>query len=87
MKFTKNPTTSSEILDGEICIFNANNAQYINLNSTASRIWELLDLQINIKQIVDILKKEYQGSEIKLEDETRLFIDQCLESGILICDK
>ncbi len=86
MKLTKNPYTSSEILDNEVCIFNPNNAQYITLNSTASRIWELLDLQINIREIVEILKKEYKEKDNILEDETKTFINQCIESGILICD-
>ena len=87
MKLTKNPYTSSEILDEEVCIFNPNNAQYVTLNSTASRIWELLDLQINIKEIVKILKKEYEEKESKLENEITSFIEECLENGILICDK
>ena len=87
MKLRKNPYTSSEVLDEEVCIFNPNNAHYITLNSTASRIWELLDLQINIKEIVEILKKEYKEKEIKLEEETRSFIEDCIENGILIYDK
>lgn len=87
MKLTKNPYTSSEILDEEVCIFNPNNAQYVTLNSTASRIWELLDLQINIKEIVKILKKEYEEKESKLENEITSFIEECLENGILIRDK
>ena len=87
MKLSKNPYTSSEVLDDEVCIFNPNNAQYITLNSTASRIWDLLDLQINIKEIVEILKKEYTEKEIKLEDETRSFIENCIETGILIYEK
>ena len=87
MNLRKNPYTSSEVLDDEVCIFNPNNAQYITLNSTASRIWDLLDLQINIKEIVEILKKEYTEKEIKLEDETRSFIEDCIETGILIYEK
>ena len=87
MKLKKNPYTSSEILDEEVCIFNPNNAQYITLNSTASRIWDLIDLQINIKEIVEILKKEYNEKEIKLEDETRSFIEDCIKNGILIYEK
>ena len=87
MKLKKNKYNSSEILDEEVCIFNPNNAQYITLNSTASRIWDLLDLQINIEEIVEILKKEYNEKEIKLEDETRSFIEDCIETGILIYEK
>ena len=41
----------------------------------------------NVKEIVKILKKEYDEKEIKLEDETRSFIEDCIETGILIYEK
>lgn len=84
MKLTKNDSVISEILDGEICIFNPKNAEYINLNSTGTRIWELLDSLKDINEIIQILKTEYKDQDLNIEKETKLFIDDCIKNNILV---
>ena len=59
MKLKKNEAVISEVLDGEICIFNPKNANYINLNSTATKIWKLLDSIEELNEIITILKLEF----------------------------
>ena len=53
MKLKKNEAVISEVLDGEICIFNPKNANYINLNSTATKIWKLLDSIEELNEIIN----------------------------------
>ena len=87
MKLTKNKNLVSEILDREICIFNPINSQYINLNSTATRIWEILDTSRNINELIKILKLEYKDNGSLLESHVSLFIEDCIKNGILKYEK
>ena len=84
MKLKKNDEVISEILDGEICIFNPKNANYINLNSTATRIWELLDSLEEVDKIINKLKSEFPDQNLVVEDQTKLFIEDCIRNDILI---
>ena len=87
MKLKKNPKVVTEKLDGEICIFNPENANYINLNFTGSKIWDLLDKTIDVEEIIRLLKSEYESENQIIENETKLFIKKCLENNLLISFK
>ena len=43
MYFKKNPQIVYASLDSEVCLFNPERGEYLNLNSTASLIWNLID--------------------------------------------
>ena len=83
MKIARNPLFVSEVLDGEICIFDPTNASYFNLNSTGSFIWRALTKSKSRDEILELLFKEYK---IKLEDkrEVLAFIDECIKNEIFI---
>lgn len=46
-------------IDGEIVMMSIENSEYYGLNSTASRIWSLIEKPTNIKNICDQLITEY----------------------------
>ena len=43
MVIVRNPEVCAAELDGEICLFEPVKAEYLNLNSTGSAIWNLLE--------------------------------------------
>ena len=83
MRIIRNPSFVSEILDGEVCVFDPLNAFYFNLNSSGSFIWNFLKTSKSIDEIYEVLLEEYN---LKLEDkkEVLCFIDECIKNKIFI---
>ncbi|MBO8240569.1 PqqD family protein [Prochlorococcus marinus XMU1412] len=87
MKLKKNPKLVSEVLDEEICLFNPKNAKYINLNSTGSIIWGLLDTSKEVDEIIKIMKKGYKDKNTNIENEIMLFINDGIANDIFYYEK
>ena len=84
MLLSRNMAVCAAMLDGEICLFDPDNAQYLNLNSTGSAIWELLEEPMELEQIVDNLITKYSIERNKCLEETKLFVEASLKQGFLI---
>lgn len=84
MTLSRNIAVCAALLDGEICLFDPENAHYLNLNSTGSAIWELLEEPMELEQLVDKLVARYSIEKNKCLVETKLFIEASLEQGFLI---
>ena len=69
-------------LDEEVCLFNPEKGEYLNLNQTGSRIWNLLDKPTPIDQIIELLKKEFEGNTKNIESTTESFIQDGLGKEI-----
>jgi len=50
-------------IDGEAVMMNIQTGKYYGLDEIGSRIWELMEQKIQVKAIIDQLKKEYDVSE------------------------
>ena len=50
-------------IDGEAAMMNIQTGKYYGLDEIGSRIWELMEQKIQVKAIIDQLKKEYDVSE------------------------
>lgn len=79
---------SSEIcaaeLDGEMCLFNPENAQYLNLNATGSSIWNLLDVPVDVDGLISALQGLYEVDSLVCRRETEAFVAEALKRGMLV---
>ena len=50
-------------IDGEAVMMNIQTGKYYGLDEIGSRIWELLEHKIQVKEIIEQLQKEYDVSE------------------------
>ena len=73
----------SSVLDGEVCLFNPDNAEYINLNKTGSFIWNLLDRDITLKQILEETMAKYKVEKEICEKEIVIFIDNLSKNQLI----
>ena len=65
MRIKKNPEVLSALLDQEWCLFVPSTSNYLNLNSTGSFLWELLEDTDDFNLIV---KKVFENYDISIED-------------------
>jgi hypothetical protein len=83
MLLSRNPDIYAAELDGEVCLFNPESAEYLNLNATASCIWSLLENQAIFEDLVVTLQKLYMVDENTCRLETERFVAEALQKGML----
>jgi len=80
----RNPEICAAELDGEICLFHPENAQYLNLNSTGSAIWTLLEDSTDREGLVAQLLARFEVDEAICRRETEAFLAEALALGMLL---
>ncbi|MBV6627770.1 MAG: PqqD family protein [Rivularia sp. (in: Bacteria)] len=71
-------------LTGEIVILEMESESYYNLNSVASRIWELLTSLENVEASIQQLLQVYLVDEATLSQDVTNFADEFVQEGLLI---
>ena len=83
MKYVRNNNFYSATLDNEICIFDPDRGKYHNLNKVGSRIWEILQNDCSIDEIVNSLLDTYEVSREQCYSDTNEFIKVAVKDKII----
>ena len=84
MKFyARKSSTTSAKLDDKFSLFIVNIGSYINLNTTASFIWENLENKVNITELKEIILNTFEVDEDLLEKDLLSFLEKAEELGIV----
>jgi len=75
---------SRELDDQTLIIFNIDTQTTTTFNETAKKIWELLDEDHSLKEIVEILQAEYNVNGKELMKDVNKFITRCNNLKLLI---
>ncbi len=59
----RDPGQEFSMIDDEVVMLSLKNGEYYALNSVASRIWEIIEQGTAVKQITEILMKEFEVDE------------------------
>ena len=84
MKYVRNNSFYSATLDNEICIFDPERGKYHNLNKVGSKIWEILQNDCSLEEIVDSLLDIYEVSKDKCYSDTNEFIKNAVKDKIIL---
>ena len=84
MLYRQNPNICAAELDGEICLFDPNKAEYLSLNSSGSAIWNLLAEPIDKGAIVAELLERYEVEEATCQSEVEAFLKDATEQGLVL---
>ena len=86
MLILRNPEICAAELDGEICLFHPENAQYLNLNATGSAIWTVLEAPTDRDGLVAQLLTRFEVEEATCRKETEAFLSEAFALGMLLED-
>ena len=86
MLILRNPEICAAELDGEICLFHPENAQYLNLNATGSAIWTVLEAPTDREGLVAQLLARFEVEEATCRKETEAFLSEAFALGMLLED-
>ena len=60
---TKNMEIDDNDLDGEKVMMNLDKGQYFIMNEVGSRIWEIIETPLSVKEVISKLREEYEVDE------------------------
>ena len=81
---SRNPEVCSAELDGEVCLFNPQSAAYLNLNSTGSHIWNLLEAPAELDELINKLQELFDVDQVTCRNDTETFVAEALKQGMLM---
>ena len=79
----KNLEIDDTDLDGERVMMNLDKGEYFMMNEVGSRIWEIISEPINVKDIINTLRNEYEVDEETCKDTVIEFLGR-LDNADLI---
>ena len=80
----RNEKTASRVLAGEAIVLTPNDSKIHSFNETGSRIWELLDEEPTVKEIVAQIRGEFEVSEEQAQRDVIAFLEELAAKGIVI---
>ena len=83
MKITKNKNIISEKLSDSTFILNNETGVYIELNETASFLWNSFENTSSSKDLIEILMSNYEVEYDKAEDDINSFTKECISSKLI----
>jgi hypothetical protein len=82
-KVHRNKDLLSTDMDGETVMMSIENGEYYGLDSIASRIWELIEHPMEVRQLVVTLMDEYDVGKDECVSDTMGFLEQLLDKELL----
>ena len=84
MVIVRNPEICAAELDGEICLFEPVKAEYLNLNSTGSAIWNLLEQPTELDHLLEALQSRYDVDLQTCRQQPEAFLGEAFKRGMLL---
>jgi Coenzyme PQQ synthesis protein D (PqqD) len=70
-------------VDNEIVILNLKGNNYISLDPIGRRIWELLEVSINVADLCRKLESEFEGTQVQICDDVISFLGELEREGLV----
>ena len=70
-------------LDGEAVILDLETGLYFGLNEVGARIWQLIDAHGDLRQVFEILRKEFDVADAQLQHDLVTLVEQLREKGLV----
>jgi hypothetical protein len=83
MIVTKAPTTASRIIEGEAVILSLDTKVLRGLNPVGSRVWELIDGQRSVEEIVGLVVQEFDVALQEAAGDVQAFVQELLDRGLV----
>ena len=70
-------------IDGEVVMLSIENSEYYGMDKIGSRIWQLLEKPVTLKQLIGTLVDEYEVTEEQCTKDTLSFLEQLIEKDLV----
>lgn len=83
IKFLRSENTISSRLLDELVMLNIEKGKYFSFNPVATRIWEMLEVPMEIDQLCNLLLEEYEVEAEQCRVETKDCLDELIKIGLV----
>lgn len=73
----------STYMDDEIVMMDISKGKYYGFNSVGSRIWELIEKQLSVREVISILIKEFDVDAKTCEDAVLIFLSKLYNENLI----
>lgn len=70
-------------IDGEVVMLSLENSEYYGMDKVGSRIWQLLENPVSLREIIEALLEEYDVTEGQCADDTIKFVEQLADKNLI----
>ena len=84
MKFIKNQNVISENLSEKTFVLNNETGIYIELNETASELWNSFESKSSSDDLLNYLTKEYEIDESIAKTDVDEFVKDCFSNKLIL---
>lgn len=81
--FIRSDNIAWRVIDGETFVVNPKDSLVYPLNSVATRIWELLDGSRKVREIIDIIDKEFETDKEIIRKDALDFIEKLIKAELI----
>jgi hypothetical protein len=79
----KAPTSAWRLIAGEAVILSLDTKVLRGLNDVGSRVWDLIDGQRTISDIIDVIVEEFDVPRAQAAEDVEAFARQLLDKGLV----
>lgn len=83
MILAKSPTTAWRLIEGEAVILSLETKVLRGLNPVGSRVWELIDGQRSVEEIITAIVQEFDVTPQAAAEDVRGFVRELLDKGLV----
>lgn len=83
MKYFRNSELVAAEMDGDIVMMSIESGNYYGLTGIAPDIWNFLETQKNIDELIDLLQPMYDVSEEVLRADVDIFLADMVKNGLV----
>jgi hypothetical protein len=83
MILTKAPTSAWRLIAGEAVILSLDTKVLRGLNDVGSRVWDLIDGQRTVSDIVDVIVDEFDVPRAEAAEDIDAFVRRLLDKGLV----
>lgn len=83
IKYIRNSQTLSGRLSDELVMMDIEKGQYFSLNKVATRIWDLLEKPLDLKELCETLRLEYEVDEEQCQREVKEHLAEMIKLGLV----
>lgn len=84
MKYQHKPGILAADMDGETVMMDAETGKYYNLSEVGGRIWTLTENPLTWDELVQSLTDEYDVDRAQCENDIKPFMDQMMQTGLIL---
>jgi hypothetical protein len=74
-------------MDGEKVMLSIKSGKYYNLGRIGGEIWELIEKEVTIKNLITTLQSNYNVDQSECEEQVISFLELLLEEGLIEAKK